>query len=572
MNNPSFENKTAGSSENSPMAPVVRVLAVDDELAILDLYRSSLIPGLEAEQLRDDLALFDLPEDPAPRLQSRFTIEVCCCQKAEEAIDSVRQAERDNLPFSVALIDMRLPPGPDGLWVAQQIRHFSPETEIVIITAYTNTPPEQFAEQLPPDHKLLYLQKPVHPYELRQLVFSLSNKFLTERALMEAKLEAETASRAKSVFLASVSHELRTPLTSILGFVDLCKRPRYGELSAQQQDFLDVIHRNGQYLLALINDILDIAKIESGQLEYNLSSINLAIMLEDCVRSVEDQIKKKKLSFRSDIGSVDRVTADERRLRQCVLNLLDNAIKYTPSEGRIGLVAAQQDEEIIITVWDTGPGIPANYREEIFQEFFRIPEAEKEKQHHVSGTGLGLALTKRFMELQKGRVWVESEPGMGSRFNLALPHKPARDPRVWEHASKDAGQSDLSCNHYSILIVEDEPDIRNMLEMLLEIEHFDIHTACCGQEGLEMVQKHHPDLVLLDIKLPDISGIHVLRKIRTELNLTQLPVIAVTARALKNNQEEYLQEGFDAFVSKPIQLEQFFDTIHRILSRTSREK
>jgi len=230
--------------------------------------------------------------------------------------------------------------------------------------------------------------------------------------------ELETASRHKSEFLANMSHELRTPLNAILGFSQVLQQKLFGELNAKQEEYLEDILSSGNHLLSLINDVLDLSKVEAGQIELEVAPFSLREAVERGVAMVRERASKNGVAVAAAIDpEVKVVEADERRIRQVLFNLLSNAVKFTPAGGRIDVTAARAGREVEVAVTDTGPGIAPGDRERIFEEF---QQTEVGAQHH-EGTGLGLALSKRLVELHGGRIWVESELGSGSRFAFTLP-------------------------------------------------------------------------------------------------------------------------------------------------------
>jgi PAS domain S-box-containing protein len=238
------------------------------------------------------------------------------------------------------------------------------------------------------------------------------------RELADKSRELEVASKHKSDFLAGMSHELRTPLNAILGFAEVLKEQLFGEVNAKQEEYLDDILSSANHLLSLINDILDLSKVEAGQVELEVATFSLREALERGIVMVRERAAEKEIALALDAdGSVELVEGDERRIRQVVFNLLSNAVKFTPEGGRIRLWVERTDGEVRVSVTDTGPGVAAGDQERIFEEFQQTETGER----YGEGTGLGLALTKRLVELHGGRIWVESEPGRGSTFAFTLP-------------------------------------------------------------------------------------------------------------------------------------------------------
>ena len=234
--------------------------------------------------------------------------------------------------------------------------------------------------------------------------------------------ELETASRHKSEFLANMSHELRTPLNAIIGFSQVLRQRMFGEINEKQEEYLDDILSSGNHLLSLINDVLDLSKVEAGQVELEVASFSLREALERGVVMVRERAADSGVGLSLELPTdVDIVEGDERRLRQVVFNLLSNAVKFTPAGGSVDVATERVGEEVQVSVTDTGPGIAPEDQERIFEEFQQTDVGVTERE----GTGLGLALSRRLVELHGGRIWVESEPGRGSRFVFTLPLKEA---------------------------------------------------------------------------------------------------------------------------------------------------
>jgi len=250
-----------------------------------------------------------------------------------------------------------------------------------------------------------------------QAVIAIENVRLFNE-LESANRELEAASRHKSEFLANMSHELRTPMNAILGFSEVLSEHMFGELNAKQEEYLKDIHGAGQHLLALINDILDLSKVEAGRMELELTDFDLPTALEHAVMLVRERADRRGIALDTMLdGGLGQVRADERKVRQVALNLLSNAIKFTPEGGRIGVTAVPRDASVEVSVSDTGIGIAPEDQEKVFEEFRQVGTADKKAE----GTGLGLALSRKFVELHGGRIWVTSEIGRGSTFTFTLP-------------------------------------------------------------------------------------------------------------------------------------------------------
>ena len=367
----------------------------------------------------------------------------------------------------------------------------------------------------------------------------------TQEALLQAQEEAERANRVKSQFLASMSHELRTPLNAILGFSELLNDDATGRFDeATRRRFLDQIHSSGVHLLQLINDILDLSKVEAGQMELQLQAVELRRLIDEARATVEPLAQGKAISLNVDPGPELHLIADPAKLKQMLLNLLSNAIKFTPDGGRIQIRGRQVDSWAEIAVSDTGIGIAAEDLGRLFTEFQQLDAGPARQQE---GTGLGLALTRRFAELHGGQVSVESAPGKGSTFTLRLPleAKALRAPARHEPHSVTA--SDLS--RPLVLVVDDNPQAAEILARTMGAGGFRIKVAHTGTEALTMARDLKPVAITLDILLPEVDGWEVLNRLKADEATRNIPVIVVSV--VDNPALGQALGAFDYFV-KPV--------------------
>ena len=240
-----------------------------------------------------------------------------------------------------------------------------------------------------------------------------------QEQLQEVNVQLEIANRHKSEFLANMSHELRTPLNAVIGFSEVLLDKMFGDLNGKQEEYLDDVLGSGKYLLSLINDILDLAKVEAGRLELELGTFDLRQLLEGSLVMVKERALAHGIALSLEIADdIDTLTGDERKVKQILFNLLSNAVKFTPDRGKVGITATRARALVQVAVWDTGVGIAAHDQQRIFEEFQQIGQGLAGK---TEGTGLGLTLTKKFVELHGGTIWVESTPGHGSTFTFTLP-------------------------------------------------------------------------------------------------------------------------------------------------------
>jgi signal transduction histidine kinase len=374
----------------------------------------------------------------------------------------------------------------------------------------------------------------------------------TER---EARHAAEAANRAKSEFLASMSHELRTPLNAVLGYAQLLTMD--GGLSARQARGIDVIQQSGEHLLALINDILDLARIEAGRTELNTEPVNLANTLKTVVNLIQVKAHEKRLAFVFEAGDglPEAVVTDERRLRQVLLNLLGNAVKFT-DQGTVTLRASAEPKGpaqvlLRLDVEDTGVGMGPDDLQRIFEPFEQVGDMRRRS----GGTGLGLAITRALVNDMGGQIQVSSEVGRGSRFRVELPlplpvTRPAQDaPHALPSALRYAGPA------RRVLVVDDVPANRALMSDFLTNAGFDVAQAGDGGQMLVVARSFRPELILMDSRMPVMDGVEATRRLRREADFAAVPVIAISASATAEHRAACLQAGVNVFLTKPVSLE-----------------
>src|SRR3954462_2439303 len=394
----------------------------------------------------------------------------------------------------------------------------------------------------------------------RQVVFAAAGD-VTERKRYEQALQQ--ANRAKSVFLANMPHEIRTPMNAILGFSQLMLRDR--ELTPRQCQYLGTINRSGEHLLALINDILEMSKIEAGRTALNPSTFDLPVLLKDLEMMFRVRTDEKKLSFSVEtIGDVPRfIVADINKLRQVFINVLGNAVKFT-EQGGIGLrVRADRERatgpRLRVEVEDTGPGISPDDQDKLFRHF----EQTKTGQQAGTGTGLGLAISREFVRLMGGDITLSSQVGRGSVFVVNLPLKEGEAQAV--HAKDNPrhvlrlqpGQS--ACR---VLIADDIEDNRQLLAQLLAPVGFEVRLATNGAEAVQEFEQWRPHLILMDFRMPVMDGHEAIRRIRAMPGGEDTKIIAVTASAMDDNRQELIEVGADDFIGKPFRESDLFQKMH----------
>ena len=418
----------------------------------------------------------------------------------------------------------------------------------------------------------LHRRRPRRPDELERVVAAfdsmcarLHRAYNDEREAAEgreARRTAEAANRAKSEFLANMSHELRTPLNGILGYAQVLGRDR--TLSERQRDGLGVIQRSGEHLLALINDILDIAKIEAGKMPFDIVAVSLPGLLGDVEEIIRVKAEQKQLVFVCDAARdmPNAVRADERRLRQVLLNLLANAVKFTDS-GTVSLrVAPLPDGRIRFTVEDTGIGIGDMQHELIFEPF----EQTGAEQRHRGGAGLGLGISRQLMRSMGSDILVESRKGEGSTFWFDLEAVPVASVSQESHAAWVVTGYAGVCR--SVLVIDDVATNRAVVVDMLGQIGFDMIEAASGQEALDKAQVKRPSLILTDIVMHEMDGLETMRRLRLLPDFASVPIIAISASPTGGDERRSLSAGADAFVAKPIHLDTLLTKIAALLSLT----
>jgi len=373
-------------------------------------------------------------------------------------------------------------------------------------------------------------------------------------ALRAAKEGAEAASQAKSEFLANMSHELRTPLNAIIGFSEVLLDKMFGDLNDKQEEYLHDIFTSGQHLLSLINDILDLAKIEAGKIELEPGVFDLREVLHGSLVMVRERAQLHDMSLSIEIADdIDTAVGDERKVKQILFNLLFNAVKFTPDGGQVGMTAHTAGSEVRIAVWDTGIGIAPDDQERIFEAFQQVGGGLTAK---AEGTGLGLALTRKLVELHGGTLSVQSALEQGSTFTFTLPIVDGAEPLslapvpgVWaqEQGAQTAAAGPL------VLVVDDDPKSAGLLRIYLSEAGYTVDIARDGEEGLEKIKHRPPDVVVLDVLLPNMDGWALLTQLREDAHTRQIPVVIVS---IADEKPKGLALGATEYFVKPVHKEQ----------------
>ncbi len=393
------------------------------------------------------------------------------------------------------------------------------------------------------------------------MVGDISTRKLAEFTIMAAKEEAEQANRAKSVFLSRMSHELRTPMNAILGFSQVLEMEN---LSKEQAGFVEEIQLAGKHLLTLINELLDLSRIEAGKLSVNIQSHALDEVVTQSMIFVESLARQTRVTIRKENFLEVYVLADEVRLQQMLVNLLSNAIKYNREGGQVTIqYRVCDDQRVCISIIDTGQGIAKENLPRLFTQFDRLG-AEKTT---VQGTGIGLTITEQLARLMGTHIEVESEPGKGSTFSFELRLAPQADSAAVTGAEGAATNAALDLKTCRILYIEDNPANQRLVQAVLRrYPDIELILASTGREGLSLANHHHPDVILLDIKLPDIDGYEVYRSLQADVVTQAIPVIALTANAMAQDIAQGIEAGFAHYLTKPIITDKFIQTLASVLT------
>ncbi|MBD3669576.1 MAG: response regulator [Gammaproteobacteria bacterium] len=396
-------------------------------------------------------------------------------------------------------------------------------------------------------------------------VQDITNLKRVEEKLIAAKEEAEAANQAKSDFLSRMSHELRTPMNAILGFAQLMESDDDDPLSEGQLSSMDQILKASWHLLNLINEVLDLSRIESGNLEISLESVDAHGVINECLQLSEAQARQRQITVHYSNSKPRYVWADYTRLKQVVLNLITNAIKYNKNGGSINIDCHPHGERVRIEIRDTGIGIAEDKINHLFEPFNRLGADRTE----IEGTGIGLVISRRLVEIMGGDIGVDSTYGEGSVFffDLAMAEAHASEESTDEETTENTGTENNG--DYNILYVEDNPANLTLVQHILSrIEGVSLHTETSGIDGLSTARRMIPDLIILDINLPEMEGTEIAQALKADTNTQDIPLIAISANAMPSDINRALNVGFEDYLTKPINVEEFIEVInkHRLSS------
>jgi signal transduction histidine kinase/CheY-like chemotaxis protein len=408
--------------------------------------------------------------------------------------------------------------------------------------------------------------------EVRRYQESLEERIRERTAALEKATEqALAASKAKSEFLANMSHELRTPMTGVLGMIDIVLD---GRLDSEQREQLLTAKNCAVSLLALLNDILDLSKIEAGRMILEEVPFDLKQAIGESVEAVRPRAHAKQLELRTQIEpeAPSWIVGDPLRWRQILQNLLGNAVKFTLAgwvEVRVKVAARPEWPALVVEVADSGVGIPPEKLEAIFDEF---TQADGSISRRFGGTGLGLAITKKLVTMMGGEITVTSTPGQGSTFRVTVPCRPVsllRRPEPGRGEGASRGSAEPETPRATVLIAEDNPVNQKIVAAILRRHGYRVETANHGAEALEILSRVPIDLALMDVQMPVIDGLEATRRIRSDPRWKDLPVIALTAHAMAGDRDRCLAAGMNDYITKPVNRSQLVAVVERYLAKAA---
>lgn len=589
------------------------ILVIDDTQSIHADFEKVLSPAesSESERALEELDRLMFEDEPQETCQIQFEFKIEHAYQGEEGLDRVRAANEAGTPYSVAFVDMRMPPGWDGLKTVEEIAKADPNIQFVICSAYSDYSWRQIIERVGHTDRLLILKKPFDQAEVYQLAVALSEKWRAEKRtrellndleqkveirtnqiseanarlnqlnedLRKAAEEARSAERAKGRFLATMSHEIRTTLNGIIGASHMLNHSE--TLQELDLEFASIIQKSGDALMIIINDILDYSKYENGQLELEKIPFSLKDLAVECIHIMDTSILKYKVNLvlEQEAGLPELVVGDPARIRQVILNLLNNAFKFGHN-GTVTLAIkspARFDDRatLRIEVRDEGIGMTPETVERLFSAFM---QADSSTTREYGGTGLGLAICKLLADAMSARIDVTSEIGKGTCFafilDLPLPEKYAEPVKTAYSESEEHAHVQKALHQTfekkRVLLVDDNAINRKLGKRFLEQMSIDVTLATNGREAVEMATTESFDLVLMDLQMPELDGLEATVEIRQSDNQSRnVPIIALTANAFADVRVQCKDAGMNDFLTKPLRANELSDTLERWMNPSS---